>query len=69
MTAPRTYFHSSAGRPKRGLAKARHVEDQPCPATLGAECHVLRNTAAGVTRCRWCGETWAALDAELRGVA
>lgn len=68
MSAPRTYFHP--GRASQAKPRPIEVESQPCPATLNAECHELHNTRAGVTRCRWCGVGWGALDAELRaGVA
>jgi hypothetical protein len=67
MTAPRGYGHlTSAGRTTTGRPKVAEVESQPCPATLGSECHELRNTPAGVTRCTFCRETWAAIDAAIR---
>lgn len=66
-SAPRGYAPKTGkGRQTRAPKAVREVETQPCPATLGSECHELSNTPAGVTRCIWCRETWGALDAELR---
>ena len=57
------------GRTTTGAPKVPEVESTPCAATLNAECHELRNTRAGVTRCRWCRETWGWLDGLIRGAA
>lgn len=66
-TAPRGYGHlTSAGRTTTGKPRVREVEATPCSATLNAECHELRNTRAGVTRCVFCRRTWAAIDTEIR---
>lgn len=67
MTAPRYRpLKTGAGRTTTAPPKVAEVETQPCPATLGSECHELRNTPAGVTRCVFCRRTWAAIDAEIR---
>ena len=59
---------TSAGRdvgPKRKVREAEEVECEGLPAGT----HELTNDAGGRTSCRWCGETWVALDAGLRSNA
>ena len=51
------------GKPSTRPAAIPEVESRPCPS--GGN-HRLANTRAGRTRCAGCGESWAALDAELR---
>lgn len=57
------------GERNKRQTRVREVESVPCPATLGSEDHELHNNARAETTCLWCGESWAALDAALRGDA
>lgn len=66
MTAPKTYFHSNAGRNTRGAGSVPDVSSLPCPS---GGLHVLRNSAQRgglVTACVGCGVDWTTLDAEAR---
>ena len=63
---------TGAGRDTRTKSRALHVEEQVCRdafMALPAVNHELINTPAGVTRCLYCRETWAALDQALRRTA
>ena len=59
---------TSAGRDVGPKRKVREVEEVECDGVQVGP-HELTNDAGGVTRCRWCGETWAALDQLLRETA
>lgn len=66
MTLRYAALGTGAGRPHGRPKGVQHVETVPCAATLMSEPHSLTNRGSK-TVCEWCGETWAALDAELRG--
>lgn len=57
---------TGSGRDKSPKRKVPEVEQTPCE--IGPGNHKLGNVGS-VTACRWCGRTWAVIDAELRGTA
>jgi len=58
-----------ATRDTRPKPKVRHVEDEECEGVQVGTHELVKRAERGrvVVACRWCGEPWVVLDAELRG--
>lgn len=63
----RSTMTSDRQRGGHAPTKVPHVDTLPCPATDGTHVLVLHDEdGRPVSRCRYCNETWARLDALAR---
>jgi len=75
VSNPATFanIHSktSVGRANGPKPRVREVENEQCEGLPLGPHELAKRVERGrvVVECRWCGETWARLDAELRGTS